>query len=266
MRMPKGRSSSRQNIIYISALNIYTSVSIVSTSGWAHFWENEKHSFNTVMKIATTYFASEIEKKFQLNSTSKILDYGCGPGFLIDYLATKEISITGADINQFYIEECKKNHPQSLFIHIATDPELTKLTLDDRLKKKFDFIILLSISQYFESTEKLDTVIKMLLSYINENGKIIIADVIDDHTSSISDAGSLFFHCMKKNELMAFFRFISYLFFSNYRKISVNSHLLKISEQSIHQIASDNFLDYENINGLTIHSSRTSYILSKKHI
>ena len=239
----------------------------MSTSGWAHFWENEKHSFNTVMKIATTYFASELEKKFHLNSTSDILDYGCGPGFLIDYLATKEISITGADINQFYIEQCKKNHPRSLFIHITTDLELNKKILKDQLKQeKFDFIILLSISQYFESAEKLDAVIKMLLYYTKKNGKIIIADVIDDHTSSIRDAGSLFLHCLKKNELIAFFRFISYLFFSNYRKISMNAHLLKMSQQSIHQIASDNFLNYENIKGLTIHSSRTSYILSKKNI
>ncbi len=219
------------------------------------------------MKIATTYFASEIEKKFQLNSTSKILDYGCGPGFLIDYLATKEISITGADINQFYIEECKKNHPGSLFLHITTDLELNKKILKDQLNlEKFDFIILLSISQYLKSVVELEEIIKMLLFYLKDEGKIIIADVIDHHTSSVIDAGSLFFHCMKKNELMAFFRFISYLFFSNYRKISMNAHLLKISEQSIHQIASDNFLDYENIKGLTIHSSRTSYILSKKHI
>ena len=239
----------------------------MSTSGWAHFWENERQSFNTVMKIATTYFASEIENKFQLNSTSKILDYGCGPGFLIDYLATKEISITGADINQFYIEECKKNHPGSLFLHITTDLELNKKILKDQLNlEKFDFIILLSISQYLKSVVELEEIIKMLLFYLKDEGKIIIADVIDHHISSISDAGSLFFHCMKKNELMAFFRFISYLFFSNYRKISMNAHLLKISEQSIHQIASDNFLNHENIKGLTIHSSRTSYILSKKHI
>lgn len=219
------------------------------------------------MKIATTYFASEIEKKFQLNSTSKILDYGCGPGFLIDYLATKEISITGVDINQFYIEECKKNHPGSLFLHITTDLELNKKILKDQLNlEKFDFIILLSISQYLKSVVELEEIIKMLLFYLKDEGKIIIADVIDHHTSSVIDAGSLFFHCMKKNELMAFFRFISYLFFSNYRKISMNAHLLKISEQSIHQIASDNFLNHENIKGLTIHSSRTSYILSKKHI
>ena len=80
----------------------------MSTSDWAHFWENERQSFNTVMKIATTYFASEIENKFQLNSTIKILDYGCGPGFLIDFLATKEISITGADINQIVLFNYEK--------------------------------------------------------------------------------------------------------------------------------------------------------------
>ena len=93
----------------------------MSTTGWANFWEDQTHSFKTVMKIATTFFAREIEKQFHIKPTDKILDYGCGPGFLADYLATKAISITGADINKFYIDQCKINHPGSLFIHITPD-------------------------------------------------------------------------------------------------------------------------------------------------
>ena len=193
----------------------------MSTSDWAHFWENERQSFNTVMKIATTYFASKIENKFQLNSTIKILDYGCGPGFLIDFLATKEISISGADINKFYIEECKKNHPGSLFLHITNDLELNKKILKDQLKQeKFDLIVLLSISQYLKSVEELEEMTKMLLFYLKDQGKIIVADVINESTSPLHDAISLFIQCLKQGQLIAFIRFISYLLFSSYRKIS----------------------------------------------
>src|SRR5262245_10886675 len=118
----------------------------MSSSGWEDFWKDQRQSFLTVMEIATTFFALQIENLFHLKLDDEILDYGCGPGFLADHLATQKISITGLDINQFYIEQCQKNHPESLFISITTDTEKNKKILEVYLNgKKFDFIILLSI-------------------------------------------------------------------------------------------------------------------------
>lgn len=238
----------------------------MSSLGWEHFWENQKFSFSAIMKISTAFCAVEMEKFFRWKPTDKILDYGCGPAFLADYMATKNISITGADINKFYIEQSKKKHPESLFIHLTTDIDFNKQTLDKHLSgDKFDFIILLSISQYFDSEVELEKVIRMLLSHLDGNGKIILADVIDPKTSSLKDAISLMLHCFKKGQIIAFIKFMLYLIFSNYRKLSRRVKLLTLSQQSIRQIAYKNLLDCEKVNGLTIHSSRTSYVLSKKN-
>ena len=176
----------------------------------------------------------------------------------------KKIAITGADINPSYINQNQKNQPESLFITITTDAESNKKILDEQLNtKRFDFIILLSIVQYFKNHQELADVIGMLVPYLKSNGKLILADIVDDGTSPVKDAVSLLRQCIKNAKVIAFFKFIFYLLSSNYRKLSKHNKLLKVSEQTIQQVASKNSLSYKKINGLTIHSSRTSYVLSK---
>ena len=236
----------------------------MSSSGWVNFWKDQKKSFYGPMKLSTLAFASRIEKRYHLKNEDEILDYGCGPGFLADYLSQRKIYITGADINKLFIEESANNHPESLFIHITTDVEYNKKLLDTQLNgKTFDLIILLSIVQYFENIAGVEQVVKILTGYLKKNGKIIIADVIDKNTSSIRDAMSLLIHCVKKGKPMIFFRFVFYLLFSNYRVLSRDNKLLTVSYPEMTEVASRYSLSCEKVDGLTIHSSRTSYILTK---
>jgi 2-polyprenyl-3-methyl-5-hydroxy-6-metoxy-1,4-benzoquinol methylase len=237
----------------------------MSSTGWDIFWKDQRQSFNAAMKIATGYFVTQLEKLYQLKPTSAIFDYGCGPGFVADSLAAKNIPITGADINEFFISACRKNHGESTFIHITIDIAANKKILDETLaNRKFDFIIILSVAQYFKNIGELEELIRMLRFYMKEDGKIIVADVIDENTSSIRDALSLLLHYIKIGKVPTFFRFMFYLMFSNYRKISGKMPLLKIPEQSIRTIAVNNSLEYEKVKGLTIQPTRSNYILSIK--
>jgi hypothetical protein len=63
--------------------------------------------------------------------------------------------------------------------------------------------------------------------------------------------------------IVDFIKFIAYLLFSDYRKISKQASLLKISEQMVNRIAAVNTLRVEKVSGLTIHASRTNYVLTK---
>jgi 2-polyprenyl-3-methyl-5-hydroxy-6-metoxy-1,4-benzoquinol methylase len=237
----------------------------MNSTGWSHFWTNQKGAFDIVMKISTTFFAEEMQKKYKLKETHKILDYGCGPGFLADYLDPLNIEMTGVDINSQYIVQNTNNHSRSSFLHISTDVGTTTELLGHHLKEaKFDFIILLSITQYLEDETDLYNISSMLRPFLKEEGRLIIADVIDPNSSSLQDALSLLIHCIKKEQLTAFIRFVSYLIFSDYRKLSKEVKLLKLSENSIRQLAERLNLDYQKINGLTLHPSRFNYVLTKK--
>jgi 2-polyprenyl-3-methyl-5-hydroxy-6-metoxy-1,4-benzoquinol methylase len=232
--------------------------------GWETFWKNQTNSFHEVMKISTSYFASRLEEKLGLKAGMDIFDYGCGPGFLADSLRTKEIMVTGADINPLFIAESQKKHPGCLFILITTDPVKNQTILDTQLKgKKFDLIVLLSIVQYFPDLVSVELVITALRGYLKDNGTMIVADVLDENTSSVLDAGALFMQCLRIGRLKSYFRFVSYLMFSDYRKLSGRFSLLKISENSIMQISKNASMDCKKIKGLTLHPTRTNYVLTK---
>ncbi len=236
----------------------------MTSTGWDHFWKEQKESFNSIMVINTYFFGEQMERVFQIRPDHQIFDYGCGPGLLIDYLSVKEINPDGADINPSYLEQCKINHPKCDFIQITPHPDENSKILNQKLKdQKFDFIVLLSISQYFKDINELRSVVEMLTHYIKIDGKIIIADVIDPNTSPIRDTLSLLVECLKKHKIISFIQFISYLIFSDYRKISKASPLLVISRAAINRVADDFQLTCEQVNGLTIHSSRTNYVLTK---
>ena len=84
----------------------------VKSGDWGKFWETQKTAFYEVMKIATQGFARNLVATCQINASHHILDYGCGPGFLIDDLQYTSPQIAGADINPFFIEQARQNHPR----------------------------------------------------------------------------------------------------------------------------------------------------------
>lgn len=235
---------------------------------WDNFWTNDQGEFNDIMYINTFFFASKVNKQLKLKSTDKILDYGCGPGYFSDYFAqaaTEKPIIIGADINSSYVALCKKKHPRSIFINITPDFSSNEKILNEQLSgKNFDYVILLSIIQYFESIKDLEKLVRLFAGVLQQNGKLIIADVIDHKTSSVKDALALFIKCIQQSKLKSFFKFITYLIFSNYRKLVNDIPLLKVSETTLREIAKNNNMNLTKVDGLTIHPSRSSYLLTKE--
>jgi len=230
---------------------------------WATFWQNQAHSFDEVMKVSTSYFARRFIDNFKITSEDKIFDYGCGPGFLADSLAAFKIGVTGADINSSFVEQCLKNHPQSLVFLITIDLDSNQSILNDNLAgKKFDYIVLLSISQYLENVNALGNIIKLLKGYLSDKGKIIVADVVDEKTSALRDLIAIKFECIRSGKLIAFARFFFYLVFSNYRQLSRNVKLLRISGEDMQVIAASALLRCERAPKLTVHPTRTNYVFS----
>jgi 2-polyprenyl-3-methyl-5-hydroxy-6-metoxy-1,4-benzoquinol methylase len=237
---------------------------ISSEKGWDAFWQKQSNSFNNAMKLTTIFFAKKIENVFKINPSHHILDYGAGPGFLAEYFETKSTSVTSADINKYFVDK-KKSTKRPSFIHITTDAGANKQIFNRELgEQKFDFISLLSVVQYFKNVAEVAQVVDLLVPYLTEGGKLIIADVISSHTSALSDASSLFFQCIKEGKPITFVRFIFYIIFSDYRKHRMQRRLLTLEEKDIQEIASKRALNFEKFDGLTIHSGRTSYVLTKK--
>jgi 2-polyprenyl-3-methyl-5-hydroxy-6-metoxy-1,4-benzoquinol methylase len=235
--------------------------------GWDNFWKDQKRSFYAVMKISTGYFTRQLQKNQYVKPGDTVLDFGCGPGFVADDLESSGIHYTGLDINDFFIEECKKKHLWANFIPITTDTEDNVIILRLELgSANFNRIILLSVVQYLKSTDDLNRIMQLLLLYLEKDGQILIADVIDPTTSSVRDAWALFKYCLKKNKLGAFTGFIAYLLFSDYRKLSKSMQLLQISPQAMQKIAANNGLQCQEVPGLTVHPTRKNYLFYRPNL
>lgn len=235
-----------------------------SEKSWTAFWEKQSTAFNEVMRISTDYFARQFVRQFKISAHDEILDYGSGPGFLADSLASLKVNFTGADINPFFVQECKKNHPDSTVILITPDPDSNQAVLDNNLgNKRFDYIVLLSISQYLENPVALERIIAVLKRYLGDKGKIVIADVVDPGTSALRDLIAIKFECIRRGKITAFVRFFFYLVFSNYRKLSRNVQLLRISGEEMNHLAQNVSLRCERTGQLTVHPTRTNYILTR---
>jgi 2-polyprenyl-3-methyl-5-hydroxy-6-metoxy-1,4-benzoquinol methylase len=231
---------------------------------WATFWQNQAHSFDEVMRVSTSYFARRFIKEFRVTPQDEIFDYGCGPGFLADSLAGFKITVTGADINSSFVQQCLKNHPKSNTFVITTNPDLNQSILNNNVgERKFDFIIILSISQYLESVHALEKIINLLKVYLSDKGKIIVADVVDPGTSALRDLIAIKLECIRTGKIIAFTRFFFYLVFSNYRQLSRNVKLLRISRHDMEVIAKNTLLRCERTNKLTVHPTRTNYVFSR---
>jgi 2-polyprenyl-3-methyl-5-hydroxy-6-metoxy-1,4-benzoquinol methylase len=233
-------------------------------NSWSNFWQRQALSRHEIMRLNTAFFCQNIQRLFPIEKGTRVLDYGCGPGFLLDYLDLNKVNVTGTDINSEFISFCKAKYQRDRFLEISPDVEVTTELLKKEFGyEKFDYVILLSIAQYLPDSRSLDVLIKMLATHLSARGKIILADVIDDNSSMIKDTRSLLYHTVKEKKFAHFFKFMANIFLSDYRKISKLNKLLHVSQADVRVIALRNGMTCEKVDGLTIHSSRTNYILSK---
>lgn len=224
---------------------------------WSSFWKKPNDAFNRVMKVATDFFYQELTRRYPLNAGDTVLDYGCGPGFLVGSFVRGGVDVTGADINEHFLQQNRMRFPGIDFIQLTEKPSVP-------FKKQFDQVILLSIVQYFSSLEDVEYVVRYLKNYLKAGGKLIIADVLDAQTSSASDAIGIFLQCVRRGRVVAFARFILYLMLSDYRQTSKNNQLLLVSSDFVKQMAERCSLNIEVVQDMTPHPTRKNYILSPK--
>ncbi|MFZ6000735.1 MAG: methyltransferase domain-containing protein [Bacteroidota bacterium] len=235
----------------------------MSANPWTTFWKQEQSGFFRIMEKSTLASAQKMEQAGLIREGQKILDYGCGPGFFLDFCAKNGIEIAGVDINPFFIECCQQKHPAGQFALIPGEIENQTEVLEKVFaKQKFNVILLLSVAQYFESPSQLAKVVAILKPLLARDGCIVIADVVTPTTSGLRDAFALGLLCLRNGMVLSFIRFFLYLFFSRYRTASKSAQLRHYTDDEIQQIAKT--LDMISIRSamLTIHPTRSNYILS----
>ncbi|MDC0449590.1 class I SAM-dependent methyltransferase [Pelagibacteraceae bacterium] len=105
--------------------------------------------------------AEKLIKNYKLNSKSKILDAGCGKGFLLNELKLLEpkLKVVGFDISEYAINNSHKNIKQNVFTRDIRNKFLFK-------EKEFDLVISLGTLHNLKIFD-----LKMALNEISRVGK-----------------------------------------------------------------------------------------------
>ena len=108
--------------------------------------------------------------KLKLNSSSRIIDFGCGPGLYTTKFAEMGIKVSGIDFSQNSINYAKKT---------ATEKKLeinyfTQNYLEFQTKEKFDLIIMIMCDFCALSPKQRNLLLKKFKSIISKNGRIIL--------------------------------------------------------------------------------------------
>ncbi len=102
----------------------------------------------------------------------KILDVGCGFGYLVTYLKKykKNIKYTGVEINSDFIKIAKKMHPN----HRFQERDIEK----KKFKEKFDWVFGIGLASKVDSYSYLESILKEM---INISNKGVVMNFITDY-------------------------------------------------------------------------------------
>lgn len=227
---------------------------------WANFWTSNPAGFNTVMSQATHFFATQLEKEWPVLSSDRIMDLGCGPGFLEDQISGKAEKVLGIDISETYVNSCKsKGYPDTEFLTVKPFDNETYVNLVkvNRINK----VIMLSVLQYYANEQDVKTFLAALAPVgCTQPLSLLIADVIPKQHSFLQDFKSLLSYAVRKRYLFSLFRFMVYVVFSKYRKLNKQG-ILELDPNFFIQLGLELNIKVDIKKNLTIHSERYSVLL-----
>ena len=108
-----------------------------------------------------------ITKDTKIAEGMKVLDIGCGPGYLIDFLP--EVDYTGIDIDQHYIETAKNSYKYKQFYCKSVD--------DFKLEAPHTFDVVISAGVVHHLTDQQSSkLFELAKKALKPNGRLITLD------------------------------------------------------------------------------------------
>lgn len=229
---------------------------------WESFWKNNPTGFNSTMAQATLYFANTLDEQFPLQATDRVLDIGCGPGFLINYLKDRVEYVYGTDISEEYIKSCKSqfagdSNTKFSVSQVYDFETYNHLIVDHKINR----VIMLSVLQYYQSE---NDVVKLIESFKKiasiQHFSCLLADIIPSKHSTIADILSIIKHAIRRGYTFKFAKFLIFALFSDYRKMK-KVGLLQLDESFFATLGKKLGLKIRIIKNLTVHTDRYSVLI-----
>ncbi|WP_169743656.1 class I SAM-dependent methyltransferase [Methanolacinia paynteri] len=130
-------------------------------------------------------FTMMIDEYIKPKSGDKLLDIGCGPANIFNYLP-QDVAYTGLDYNEKYIEAAKERYGEKgTFILGEVSDDIY-----DNLAENFDIVIATGVIHHL-STDEATSMLMKGYECLKENGKIVTVDNVYDNSLSFINKTAL---------------------------------------------------------------------------
>jgi SAM-dependent methyltransferase len=190
---------------------------------WIDYWDRDR-IFRSVMRRMTRHFFQTSHRLLEYRGSDVVLDFGCGPGFLVEPLQSLVEQVHGVDTSPRMIEECRdkfRGRPGVRF-HLLPPDRYTDLTF---LDTRFTKTVVLSVVQYFRTVEEVGDLIRSVAAVSSPGASLLIAD-IPTGSSPLRDAVQLLESGLREGFLFETLSFLAQTRFSSYSRIRAEQGLL----------------------------------------
>jgi ubiquinone/menaquinone biosynthesis C-methylase UbiE len=231
-------------------------------NNWIKWWNRENVVTPDIWFNNMDTFITASDLLLHYNSQDIILDIGCGPGYLADFLKDKVKEIHCLDTSQRYLDMCtaKFSGYNNLFFYKL--PENNYLDISFLKGKRFSIIICQSVIQYYKDSDEVKNLITEVQRIAWPGTRFLIADIPITTSMALHVYGLLKGACRKKRLLEISKMLLHMVTNENDRKAYLSLGLLTFSGDELNRLISRLNLDAEVLhNRLTVNENRRHILI-----
>lgn len=228
---------------------------------WPDYWEEETKLL-PMMERMTNHFYRASRSIMDFGKEDSVLDFGCGPGYLVSRLEKDVKEIYGVDISASMIGKCRKRFSGRAHCHFLQLDKANSTDLSALGEWQFSKGICLSVVQYFDSIEDLGKLIQSADDHAGPGALFLIAD-IPVGAGLIGDVWELLKAAKSGGFLFKAFQFLFLSRFSSYYRVRSSRGLLRFNTEHIKDLIQSMELNARILRDPLTFSSKRVHLLIK---
>jgi SAM-dependent methyltransferase len=152
---------------------------------WIAFWDSEHSIYVNARHRDVHYRTIAQDIRAHLPAGAAALDYGCGEALHADLIAASARSLILCEAAPKVRAALQRRFAGHAKIKVCAPDEIVALPA-----RSLDAVVLHSVAQYL-TPQQLDALLATFRRLVNENGVLILGDVIPPHVSALGDAVAL---------------------------------------------------------------------------
>lgn len=231
-------------------------------NNWIEWWKTEN-----VVSPATWFNNMEIfitasDSLLHYNEEDRVLDIGCGPGYLAAFLKDRVKEIHCLDISQRYLDICEETFAgcKNVFCYKLSEDNYTDLSFLHG--KQFSIIICQSVIQYYKEIGEVEDLIEEVQRIASPGARFLIADIPTNMRMATHVYG-LLKGAVREKRLLEISKMLLQTFATTkHRGTYLSVGLLTFSEEKLRRFIRKLNLDAEVLNSrLTINENRRHLLI-----